>query len=158
VSVECKGSEVVVSGEIIAPSEVLLRSLTFSQCAASGGGCTLKNEAILTLPLRGLVSLISNNLLTTAVTLLAVSTKVAVLEFEGSTCALMGSQAITESGIPDLMILLDGGSDSGIQHLALFLSLQFLKITPVKLGSLTATLYGFNFDLRLASGQTWNFL
>jgi hypothetical protein len=149
VKVTCTGTTVgITSGELVAPNEVRAKDLTFSNCAATAP-CSLASETILTLAIHGFAHL-DGTLNTLILTLPLPSKTFAVIKFEGEVCALLGAQPVT--GTAD--VLIHGGADAAVSHLILAFSLT----GSLKLGSSAATLSGFDGDLRLASGQTWNYL
>ncbi|HEY2768605.1 MAG TPA: hypothetical protein VGI76_10120, partial [Solirubrobacteraceae bacterium] len=80
----------------------------------------------------------------------ATSKTIAAIRFEGAECAITGVQPLTGA----LDVLVDGGADPAVSQTLLVSSLK----GALKLGSSEATLSTFKADLRLASGQTWNFL
>jgi hypothetical protein len=151
INVECTSTELgLTEAFIVHPDELRIKSVTFKSCQATAP-CTIPGEAISTLPVHGLAEL--DGTLNTLIKLLPLPSKTyAVIHYEGATCALLGNQPITATG-PVIHFLIHAGAHPRVEHLVLAFSLPGLKI-----GSNEATLKGLDFDLKLASGQTWNFL
>jgi hypothetical protein len=147
--VVCTGATVgITAGELVAPDEIRAQDLTFSNCTATAP-CTLASETILTLPVHGLAVL--DGPLNTAVSLLPLpGNTFTVLSFLGETCALKGAQLVTGT----LGLLIHQGFDPAALHLVLLSA----PLGSLKVGPSPAAFLGFDGDLRLASGQTWNFL
>ncbi len=154
VKVECVGTEIGVSGgELASPDLVRAKDVSFKECKASGGECTLAEKTVLTLPIHGLAELDPGNSLDTLILVLALPSKTfAVLHYEGEKCALLGIQPITGTG-PVIDILLHEGHDPRVVHRGLLRSLPGLKV-----GSSEAILTGLVDDAELTTGQEWNFL
>jgi streptogrisin C len=150
VTIECAAGEVSINGgEIISPDELRAKDLTFKECAATGANCSLAGTAILTLPLHGHAQL--DGTLNALISVLPLPSKTfAVLSFLGEKCALAGTNPIT--GTAD--VLIPEGRDPAVLHLVSAFSLA----GSLKVGSSEGLLTGFDGDLRLESGQTWNFL
>ncbi len=149
VKVECTSTEIEVSsGELVAPDQIRASDLTFKGCKATAP-CSLASETLLTLAIHGLAELDGTS--GTFIKLLPLPSKtLAVLHFEGSTCALLGLQPVTGT----LDLLAPSGKSPNVLQLVKVSSL----VGGLKVGSSEATLSGLNGDVKLASGQTWNFL
>ena len=152
IDIECTSTELgLTEAVIVHPDELRMQSVTFKECGATAP-CSIGNsKTISTLALHGLAEL--DGTLNTLIKLLSLPSKTfAVVKFEGESCALLGTQPVTETGA-NADILIDGGPDNGVSHLALAFSLTGLKV-----GSSRAVLEGLDFDLKLTSGKEWRFL
>ena len=149
VKVECTSTEIGVSGgEIVFPDQIQAKDLTFKSCKSTAP-CSLASETILTLPIHGLAELDGTS--GTLIKLLPLPSKTfALLHFEGETCALLGIQPVTGT----LDLLAPSGKNPNVLQLVSVFSLT----GSLKVGSSEATLSGLTGDVKLASGQTWNFL
>ncbi len=152
VNVECSKTELgLTEAFIVHPDELRVQSVLFKECSATAP-CSIGNgETISTLAIHGLAEL--DGPLNTIIKLLPLPSKTfAVIKFEGETCALLGAKPVTATGaIVDLLI--HEGFDPRVLHLVLVSSLPGLKV-----GSDEATLKELDFDVKLVSGLTWNFL
>jgi hypothetical protein len=152
--IECTASTVAVNGgELVQPDEVRIKNLTFGKCVATDG-CTVFDEEIRTLAVDGLAVLEGplNTLVLFSPLPLALAT-LAVINLTGENCALQGGLSVRAlEGAAALDLLLREGRDPAVSHLALASSLE------LKIVSSEVEISGIDTDLRLASGQTWNFL
>lgn len=151
VNIECVSTELgLTEAFIVHPDELRIKSVTFKECGATAP-CTIGSEKTLsTLPVHGLASLDGLN---TLIKLLPLPSKTyAIIKFEGETCPLLGNQPLTATGAA-IDFLIHEGADPRVLHLILGFSLAGLKE-----GSDEATLTGLDFDAKLVSGLTWNFL
>ncbi len=150
VRIECLSKELgIEGGEIVAPDEARAKSLEFKECGATEGSCTLEESTIKTLALHGLAEL--DGTLGALIKVLPLPSKTfAVVHFLGETCALLGIQPVTGT----LDLLAPSGKDPAVLQLVSVFSLP----GSLKVGSDEALLTGLNGDVKLASGQTWNFL
>jgi hypothetical protein len=150
VTVECTSTELGISGgEIAAPDQLRVKSIEFKTCTANGENCKLEEAAIKTEALHGLAEL--DGTLATFIKVLPLPSKTfAVLHFTGELCAISGAQPVT--GTADL--LAPSGKDPSVLQTVNAFSLK----GSLKVGSSEAELAGLKTDIKLVSGQTWNFL
>ncbi len=159
VEIQCQGHEIGISeGFIRHPDELQAKDLTFHTCKILNevSGCKLSSETILTLAIHGLAELdTKSSTLNTLILILPLPSKTfAVLTYEGEQCALTGNQPITANKNPAIDFLIDEGGVSLLLHLVLAFSLP----ESLRLEGKEASLEGLDFDIRLASDQTWAFL
>jgi len=155
----CEGGELLIrNGFIVAPDGVVAEDITFHGCRVIGAGaenCSLSSTLILTLAIHGLAELDEGLRLNTVVLLLPLPSKTfAVFNFTGEKCAIAGTQPVTSSKNPAVVLLIDEGYLPKKVHLILAFSLK----ESLKLGSIEATLLEADEDFQLASGAEWNFL
>ncbi len=149
VEIQCTSSESEINGgELISPDWVEAASVVFKECIVSGsGGCSTPTELLGTSVVHGLAELDGSS--NTRILILPLPSKsFGAIRFEGETCALLGEQPVTGKA----SILIDDGAVARATQLAL------ISGSGLKVGSDEATLSGADVDLKLASGQTWNFL
>jgi hypothetical protein len=147
---ECLASEMAINGgELVAPDELRAKDLTFKECRSDLPNCFLGVQNILTLPIHGLAEL--DGTLNTLLKILPLPSKTfIILKWEGATCVFFGFEHIT--GTFDL--LMDEGRDPKVLQQALAFSLK----GSLREGEGEGTLTGLTGDIKLASGETWNFL
>lgn len=154
--VVCKGEKLDVnSGNIVYPTEVTVASITFHECATVGSEtCQLgaESESISTVPVRGVANLEAGG---NVLILLTPKTKsiFATIQFSGASCALLGSQPVTEKG-NGFHLLIDNGRTFKLLHLVLPVTL----VGGLKVGSSEAELTGADWDIALNSHRLFRFL
>ncbi len=151
VTVECTANSVNATGsEIQAPNLILASSLSFNECAASGGGCSLATKTIATLPL--LAEVIQSAIPEDIAMLRPKTSKtLAVIHLEGASCALSGVQPVTGTKLPFLANLPKGQEEKALQPLK-----AEVLTGQIQLGSSAARLRGALL-LGLATGKAYSY-
>jgi hypothetical protein len=153
-TIECLGQQLAINkGKIIAPEGLLVESVVFHECTTQNtGNCSVTSE-ISTVPIHGLVHLDGS---LNIIILLLPETKAtfATIAFSGETCALLGTQPVTEKAAGGVHLLIHHGQVFKLLHLVLAFSLP----GALKVGSDEASLEGLDFDIALQSHKLFRFL
>ena len=153
ISINCTSETIQINqGQLTAPDSLLVNGITLTECRAPSleeASCAITSKTVSILPLKGLVSL--DGSLGAFVELLPQThTEFGVIPLEGPKCTLAGPWALA-GGVD---FLLHDGRDARTSHLALVFALP----GQLRVGPDEVLLVGLGIDVRLANGQTWNFL
>jgi hypothetical protein len=150
VEVECEAMK-LVGGFITGPKKGGVKSLHLTGCKTSASKCTFEPTTLSTVPVLAEATLDPPNALAAVAVLKPeTGTVFATFKFEGESCALAGTKAITGTQA----LLAPTGTDEAKEHIFTFIE---LSAGELKLGGPAAKVTG-SAGITLESGKTGSFL
>lgn len=149
VTVECSASSATItSGEIKAPNKIAANSIAFNGCKSTTEKCTLSKTTIATTPV---LAELTEQTLEDVATLIPKKSPFATIKYEGSECALTGTQPVT--GKAAIALPFGNNQEETLQEI----QVKVLEgSSELKLGSSAAELEGaVQFKLSSGLGFEW---